>query len=131
MKKILITLLLLIPSLCFAKTATVEYSFTDFTNYQVIIWVSENPGINTATQMFGQIDDDEDGIVDIGNIEPGKTYYFRARAYNKLTGSPTGWSDELSKVVPTETLPSPLSLPVIPDVVIPGFILDSITYKAQ
>ncbi len=51
--------------------------------------------------------------------------------YITLTGTPTGWSNELSKAVLAETLPSPLSLPVVPDVVIPGFILDSITYKAQ
>ena len=134
MKKLLLLLLILaiptiVPSVLFAETAVVNFEFTDFSNFKVAVWVSDKPNIAEATQLTGQFDTDEDGTVEVGNIVTGKTYYFRARAYNKVTGKATSWSNEMSFDVPTVALPDPQLLPDIPVINIPGFVLESITLK--
>ncbi|NOR27622.1 MAG: hypothetical protein GQ540_03725 [Lutibacter sp.] len=138
MKKILIMLLtclgfslvINIPTIL-AKTATVTYSYDDWANHTVCIYVSETPDIATHQTATGQCDMEDDGVVEIGNIQTGMTYYFAPVGYDKVTGARTMWGDEVAQLVPAEVLPDMGELPPIIEVPFGTFTLDSVTYKAN
>ena len=126
---VLVIALTLIYGVCQAKTATIEYAFSDHANYTVIGWVAEGGSVDTANPIHGAIDTDADGSIDIGGIATGQSYCFALRAYHKTTGEASAWSNEVCQAVPVETIPSPIELPALPT--LPGLTLDSVTFKVQ
>ena len=107
MKKLFIALLLIlaIPTIVWAKTAVVTYTYNGAETDTVAIVASETPDF-TATlsnggNVVGAMDADEDNIVSISNLVPGATYYFSAVAWD-VNGGMSGFAPELTLTVPAQ-----------------------------
>ena len=104
MKKLLILLMLLVPSLVYAKTATVTYTYTGDPTDTVAVMVSETPDFSQAladgATITGQMDTDKDGVITIGNLVPGNTYYFAPVAWD-VNNVRTPFGAEMMVAIPT------------------------------
>ena len=121
MRKLFIALLILaIPAIVSAKTATVTYTYNGAETDTVAIVASETPDF-TATlsnggNVVGAMDVDKDNIVSISNLVPGTTYYFSAVAWD-INGVMTGFAPELVVTVPAQP---PLVFEEFPTIEIDG-----------
>ena len=122
MKKLFIALLLIlaIPTIVWAKTAVVTYTYNGAETDTVAIVASETPDF-TATlsnggNVVGAMDADKDNIVSISNLVPGTTYYFSAVAWD-TNGVMSGFASELPLTVPAQP---PLVFEEFPTIEIDG-----------
>lgn len=113
MKKILLVLgILLLPCVCWAFTAHVEFTPPTDPNYVTGVFVSETSG--DYSECYGQLSLPGATTVDIGNIKPSATYYFSAKRYDPSTWESSPWSDEVEKIMLSEVAPIMIELPPLP-----------------
>lgn len=107
--------ILLVASLCLwgaivsAKTAEVHYEYSGPSTDTVAILVSDqgpdfHETLEHGATITGAIDGDKDYIVHISNLVPGKTYYFRAVAWD-INNVKTPYSDVYSVDIPIDGIP--------------------------
>lgn len=109
MKKLLLTLAcLLIPTIVFAWTATVEFTEPTDLTYRTVVLVSETSG--DYGNSYGQISKAGANTVSIANIKADTQYYFiayRLSAENERSEN----SVEYPFLTPTNIEPTVIDLP--------------------
>jgi len=106
MKKLLLVLLMVLWAVTAqAKTAIVEYAYTGDSTDTVAVFVSEMPDFELTLQsgdnVVGAIDVNKDGIIEIGNLVAGKTYYFSPVAWD-INNTRTPFGASMSIAIPSD-----------------------------
>lgn len=108
---ILLVLFALFPVLTCAWTAHVEFTPGE-ANQVTGVFVTEIAG--DYSKCYGQLSGPSETSVNIGNIKPSTTYYFKAKRYNPATWDSSNWSDEIEYVTPANVAPVMVELPELP-----------------
>ena len=117
----IIALILLQFGLARAETVSVDMSYTDYANSYVIIWYSKTPDLQSMSYPAlknGVKVTDAGQEISIGGFKLGETWYFRPRAYDKVSNKPSAWGNEFVKIMAYDA-PVFEQLPEVPDTVVP------------
>lgn len=108
---ILLALFALFPALAFSWTAHIEFTSGE-ADHVTGVFVTEIAG--DYSESYGQLSGPGETSVDIGNIKPSTTYYFKAKRYDPTTWDSSNWSDEIECVTPANVAPVMVELPELP-----------------